>query len=182
MSLKFNKNIKVPDYFSDDDVEEPNNHDIMDDYPYDDNEEYNEDDYIDETDEETRKIIFNCTIKNNDRITNELNELYEKEKINKEAKSIKKMKKQQNKHEKKGNQILNLVEFHKKIEEEEHAKKPKRFVSKRADEKRKQLGIDEDTEPNRSFNPRKPPYNFVKSHDNHHITPEIFNTIDFPSL
>jgi len=46
MSFKAKANVKEPDYFSDDEVEEQNYNDIMDDYP-DDDEEY-------EMDEETR--------------------------------------------------------------------------------------------------------------------------------
>ena len=184
MSLKANANIKVPDYFSDDEVEEQNNHDIMDDYPdYDDEDEY-------EMDEETRRIIFSHSSRNIESLTNELNELAKIEKKHfklthfnqKEDKINSKKEKKQNKLEKKGKTVFNLADFNKKLEEEEKAKKPKKFTSKRADEKRKQLGLDEETGPKRSFNPRKPPYNFVKSHDRKEMVPELINANDFPSL
>ncbi len=173
MSLKAKANIKVPDYFSDDDVEEQDNHDIMDDYP-DDDEEY-------EMDEETRRIVFAHSSRNIEKLTSELNELASMERKLKEDKLNMKKEKKQNKIEKKGKTIFNLSEFNKKMEEEEKAKKPKKFVSKRADEKKKLLGIDEDVGPKRSFNPRKPPYNFVKSHDRKEMAPEL-NPNDFPSL
>jgi hypothetical protein len=47
------------------------------------------------------------------------------------------------------------------MDEEVKNNTPKKFISKRADIKRKELGIEEEKEPKRSFNPRKPPYNFV---------------------
>ncbi len=176
MSLKANnnKNIKVPDYFSDDEVEEPDNHDIQDDYPDDDEE--------DEIDEETRKLLFAHASRNIDRFTKEMNELSEKEKQLKEERQNKKLEKSKLKNEKKGKTIFNLAEFNKKLEDEANAKKPKKFVSKRADDKKKQLGIEENTGPKRSFNPRNPPYNFVKSHDKKDEKPNIINPNDFPSL
>ncbi len=173
MSLKAKANIKVPDYFSDDEVEEQDNHDIMDDYP-DDEEEY-------EMDEETRRIVFAHSSRNIEKLTNELNELASMERKLKEDKLNIKKEKKHNKIEKKGKSIFNLSEFNKKLEEEEKAKKPKKFVSKRADDKKKQLGIEENVGPKRSFNPRKPPYNFVKSHDRKEMAPEL-NANDFPSL
>ena len=172
MSFKANTNIKAPDYFSDDEVEEQDNNDIMDDYP--DDEEY-------EMDEETRRIIFAHSSRNIEKLTNELNQLAQMEKKQKEDKLNMKKEKKQNKLEKKGKTVFNLADFNKKLEEEEKAKKPKKFTSKRADEKRKQLGLDEDVGPKRSFNPRKPPYNFVKSHDRKEMAPEL-NPNDFPSL
>jgi hypothetical protein len=175
MSFKANNKLKVPDYFSDDEVEEQDRHDITDDYPY---EEDNEED--NEIDEETRRIIFNASSKNIDKLSSELDELYKKEKQDKEDKLNKKLEKKQNKIN--GKKTLNFAEFNKKMEEEEKAKQPKKFTSKRADEKRKQLGIDEVTGPKRSFNPRKEPFNFVKSNDRRDLTPRLINIDDFPSL
>jgi len=175
MSLKANTNLKVPDYFSDDEVEELDNRDIMDEYP-----DY-EDDEEEEMDEETRRIIFAHSCRNIEKLTSELDELAKNEKKQKEDKINAKKEKKQNKLEKKGKTVFNLAEFNKKLEEDEKAKKPKKFVSKRADDKRKQLGIDEAIGPKRSFNPRKPPYNFVKSHDRREIVPDL-NSNDFPSL
>lgn len=178
MSLKANKNTKVPDYFSDDEVEEQDTRDIMDDYPdYDDEEEYDE-----EMDEETRRIIFAKASSNIDRFTSELNDLSQNAKKLKEEKLNKKLEKKQNKLNKNGKGIMSISDFNKKIEEEEKAKKPKKFISKRADDRKKKLGIEEVTGPKRAFNPRKPPYNFVKSHDIKEVTFDVLNTNDFPSL
>jgi len=173
MSLKANANIKVPDYFSDDEVEEQDNYDVMEDYP-DDEEEY-------EMDEETRRIIFEHSSRNIEKLTSELDELARIEKKQKEDKINAKKEKKQNKLEKKGKTTFNLADFNKKLEEDDKAKKPKKFVSKRADEKKKQLGFDEVTGPKRSFNSRKPPYNFVKSHDRKEMVADL-NPNDFPSL
>jgi hypothetical protein len=173
MSLKAKANVKVPDYFSDDEVEEEDNRDIMDEYP-DDDDEY-------EMDEETRRIIFSHSSRNIENLTRELNDLACMEKKLKEDKLNVKKEKKQNKLEKKGKTIFNIAEFNKKLEEEEKAKKPKKFVSKRADDRKKQLGIEESVGPKRSFNPKKPPYNFVKSHDRKEVAPDI-NSNEFPSL
>ena len=164
MSLK--TNTKTTNYFSDDDIEEPNNMDISDDYSND------SDDY--EMDEETRRIAFSS--RNISRFISDQSEQSEQ----KEKKSNKQGAKA--KSEAKSKKVFNLVEFNKKLEEEANAKKPKKFVSKRADNKKKQLGIDENIGPKRSFNPRKPPYNFVKSHDKPDDKPNIINSNDFPSL
>jgi hypothetical protein len=173
MSFKAKENVKEPDYFSDDEVEEQNYNDIMDDYP-DDDEEY-------EMDEETRRIIFAHSSRNIEKLTSELNDLaYVERKLKEDKLNIKKEKKQ-NKLEKKGKTIFSISDFNKKLEEEENAKKPKKFVSKRADERKKQLGIEENVGPRRSFNPRKQPYNFVKSRDKKELVPDI-NSNEFPSL
>ena len=67
---------------------------------------------------------------------------------------------------------------------EEEVKKsvPKKFISKRADDRRKEMGLNEEQEIKRSFNPRKPPYNFVFN-KNYEITElDITKNEDFPSL
>ena len=77
MSLKANKNTKVLDYFSDDEVCDQETHD-MNDYPnYEEESDYEEED---EMDEETRRIVFEKALSNIDRFTNELNELSENSK------------------------------------------------------------------------------------------------------
>jgi len=162
--MSLNKNTNIPDYFSDDEVAEQDNRDIMDDYP--------DDEY--EIDEETRRIIYENAAKNINRFETTYDGFG--------GKQTKKSEKTKSNIDKKSKNVFNLAEFNKKLEDEANAKKPKKFVSKRADEKRKQLGIDENSGPKRSFNPKKPPYNFVKSHDKKEIKPEFSNLEEFPSL
>lgn len=184
MSLKKNnKSIKIPDYFSDDeaDVEEEQDDDTMLNNNYGEYEETDEE-MDEEMDEETRRIIFESTSRNIDRFTNDLNELCEKGKKEREDKKKSQQLKKETKNEKKGKQIFNLVDFNKKVEEDSKANQPKKFISKRADDRRKQLGISSDNNIKRSFNPRKPPYNFVKSHDRKEVVLDLINTNDFPSL
>jgi hypothetical protein len=78
--------------------------------------------------------------------------------------------------------ILTLNEFSKKMEEEVKNNMPKKFISKRADTKRKELGIEEEKEPKRSFNPRKPPYNFVFNKTYNMNEVDVNNTEEFPTL
>jgi len=78
--------------------------------------------------------------------------------------------------------ILSLSDFTKKVEEEVKKSVPKKFISKRADDRRKEMGLNEEPEAKRSFNPRKPPYNFVFN-KNYDITElDITNNEEFPSL
>jgi type II secretory pathway component PulK len=72
--------------------------------------------------------------------------------------------------------IFSLKDFNKKMEEE----KPKKFVSKRMEDKKKELGVEERVE-YRSFNPRKPPYNFINKNRNQSYV-NINNNNDFPTL
>ena len=76
---------------------------------------------------------------------------------------------------------LSLDDFNKKIDESIIANKPKKFVSKRADEKRKILGVDDEPIVKRVFNPRKPPYNFVYK-KSHNIITDMFDDSEFPTL
>ena len=182
MSFKAIKNTKVIDYFSDDEVEEQATPG-MDDYPtYDDDEEEYEYEEEEEMDEETRRMLFEKASINIDRFTDELNELTQNAKKLKEDKLNKKLEKKQNKLNKNGKSTMSIAEFTKKLEEEEKAKKPKKFISRRADERKKELGIEEVSGSKRAFNPRKPPYNFVKSHDRKEVTFDVLNPNDFPSL
>lgn len=78
--------------------------------------------------------------------------------------------------------MLSLSDFTKKIDEEIKCSQPKKFISKRADTKRKELGINEDTVSVRAFNPRKPPYNFVFNKTFNITELDITNNEDFPTL
>ena len=176
---KFNNKTKLnDDYFSDD--EEDNNQtentnyneDYTDDIKYEDGEN-NEDDE-EEIDEETRRIMYEHAVR---KYENEKNNDYsikhnEKEKLLDEKKDEKKDKK---------NKKLTLVAFNKKIEQDINARRPKRFISKRADDKKSQLGMQNDNGFKRSFNPRNPPFNFIKSND-FVQKPEILNLEEFPTL
>jgi hypothetical protein len=81
------------------------------------------------------------------------------------------------------NKSINIAEFNKELEEKANMNKEKKFISKRADDKRKELGISDTDVQKRSFNPRKPPYNFVRSNDKMFVeTIDIQSTTEFPSL
>jgi hypothetical protein len=95
------------------------------------------------------------------------------------SKKIPKINKVSNKNNKTS---LSLSEFTKKIDDDIKNTKPKKFISKRADEKRKELGIDDEIVSKRSFNPRKIPYNFVDRIKYNMNEINISNTMDFPSL
>jgi hypothetical protein len=81
----------------------------------------------------------------------------------------------------KNKNVLSLSDFTKKIDEEVKLSQPKKFTSKRADIKRKELGLDNEII-KRTFNARKPPYNFVNRTNNINIEVNISNTDDFPCL
>jgi len=78
--------------------------------------------------------------------------------------------------------VLSLNDFTKKIDEEIKLSQPKKFISKRADTKRKELGINEEVQPTRKFNPRKPPYNFVFNKSFNITELDITNKEEFPTL
>ena len=101
---------------------------------------------------------------------NDLNEMLVKSPKNKKLKTKTKTK-----------NTLSLDDFNKKIDESIIANKPKKFVSKRADEKRKILGVDDEPIVKRVFNPRKPPYNFVYK-KSHNIITDMFDDSEFPTL
>jgi len=75
----------------------------------------------------------------------------------------------------KPSRVMSLSQLNSKIDESA----PKKFTSKRADEKRKQLGIDEKPQ-YRKFNARKQPYNFVNKPKKNQVV--SLNNTDFPSL
>lgn len=71
--------------------------------------------------------------------------------------------------------VMSLSQLNSKMDEAA----PKKFSSKRADEKRKQLGIDEKPQ-YRKFNARKEPYNFVNKIKPRQVV--SLDTTEFPSL
>ncbi len=149
------------DIFSDDEVPEQ-------DVP----EELEESD--NELDEETRRIIYAAAARNLDM-----------DFFSVESKSTKKPnqeKPKKNATQKSGKKSMSLDEFNKKVEAEEKAKKPVKFVSKRATDKKKQLGLDEPTQPKRQFNARLPPYNFVHKKVITNNNVKINDIKEFPSL
>ena len=75
----------------------------------------------------------------------------------------------------KPSKFMSLSQLNSKMDEAA----PKKFTSKRADEKRKQLGIDEKPQ-YRKFNARKQPYNFVNKQKTQQVAP--MNNSEFPSL
>lgn len=158
-----NKKFNTDDYFSDND--EVNQDNQIDNFDEGDGEESD-----DSMDEETRRIIYQSISRN----MNDLTLYVKKEHAKKKQPSTDKPKKTKN--------FLSLSQFVQKIDAEEKAKQPKKFVSKRVEEKRKQFRVSEDTKPKRSFNPRMPPYNFVHGKKEAHQPVNFSNEIDFPSL
>lgn len=98
-------------------------------------------------DDESKQILYMAAIKKDH------NNIF----INKEEKIIKQTKIKT----KKSKNTFSLSEFNKKLEEDN--KQTKKFISKRAEEKKKQLGIVNENIVKRDFNPRLPPYNLVKN-------------------
>jgi hypothetical protein len=145
------------DYFSDDksDIENP--------------EEVEQEDEEYEIDDETRRIIWEASQKNYSLLTQESNINSNQDTNNNNKKNTKKQK---------PNNKFSLNDFNKNVEKDEEAKKPKKFVSKRMNTKKKEMGITEVIE-KRKFNPRLPPYNFVKVKSN-----EVYeiNNEEFPTL
>jgi hypothetical protein len=165
------KKYKEEDYFSDDDDQicEQN----------DENEEgddvYEEEEDDDEMDAETRRIIWEATTRRSANydfadISKEYNE----------KKSKKKSSSNSNQKQKK-NASLSLEQFNKLMEEKIKENKPKKFVSKRAEEKKKMNGVEEQVY-KRHFNPKLPPYNFVNKTREAIVPVDLNNKNDFPSL
>ena len=164
-----NKNLKnnLDSYFSDDDVVEEE---------FEDNEQVESED---EMDDYTRKLIYEASARNLERMELELKNF---EKGLKKSKQKQEQKQEQKQPSKKQNQVFSLGDFNKKVDAEMEAKKPKKFVSKRVEEKKKQSGVEETNVQKRHFNPRFPPYNFVhqKSKQNNNVN--LNSKDDFPSL
>jgi hypothetical protein len=162
--MNFKQNKTTDNYFSDDEenYEEDENE----------NEEDNGEDIEEyELDAETRQILFDHAMNS---FENEKNiKLVEQ---NEQPNIIKKKVLKQNKK-----QIFSLTEFNKKVETDMIARKPKKFMSKRVGDKKIQLGMQNEPVIKRTFNPRNPPFNFVKSNEIN-IKLDILNLEDFPSL
>ena len=132
-----NKNYKnnVDNYFSDDDVIE----DQFEDYSQSESEE--------EMDDYTRKIIYEASARNLERMEQDFKSL--EKGIKKSKQKDDKPKPEQKNSTKKQSQILSLGDFNKKVDEELEAKKPKNFVSKRVEDKKKISCIEETKVPKR---------------------------------
>lgn len=162
-------NMTKNDYFSDDEPEE-NELD-------DENLDAESDDSMDE---ETKRIIWEASRRNyekmeQDRVREQeimMNKLLNT-KITKE--NVPEIKSNNSKPKK----SISLNDFNKKVEQEELAKKPKKFVSKRVMDKKKQSGVETEVKPKRQFNPRLPPFNFVRKQKQDKVQ---LNSVDFPSL
>lgn len=74
---------------------------------------------------------------------------------------------------------LSLQDFNKTYESEKKLENTK-FISKRVKNKKNELKIDI-LEEKRHFNPRKPPYNFIRKNISNNI-PEFKNIKEFPKL
>ncbi len=153
------------DYFSDDNVEE----EIINDYPPE--EEEDEEDM----DPEEKRLFWEAMMK---RTSNFNVEEYSRDSAKEKQKNKKKEK--ENKQSKK-KQGMSLIEFNTKLEEEAKAKQPKKFVSKRVEEKKKINGVEEQKF-KRCFNPRLPPYNWVNKQKQETHTVDLSNKEQFPSL
>lgn len=135
--------------------------------------ELNEDDEDnfseDEIDDETRKLIYEAQMRNFNRV--EVPNI-----VLDKAQYIKKPK--DSKHN-----LVSLDQFVKNTNIEAELNKPKSFVSKRvADKKNKAVcNIPKNTEYKRVFNPRLPPYNFVRVSRTMKAD-IILDNNDFPSL
>lgn len=100
--------------------------------------------------------------------------------ITKKDKKISKEKISKEKKDKSKNS-LSLVDFNNKIDEVIQKNRPKKFVSKRVEEKKEKVEVI-DTVYKRSFEPRLPPFNFVNKNHNNHTKININDTDLFPCL
>ena len=154
----------------DDDNDDHNEHNEHD------NNEHNEDnEHDDEYEEEVRKIVWEAVQKRS--INYDLGNYTEDDNKNKTNKKDKTNKKQNNK-----NVNLSLGEFNKKLDEETKEKQPKKFISKRVEDKKKINCTNEEKVIRRSFNPRLPPYNWVHKSKETNVKIDLNNQNDFPSL
>ena len=140
----------------------------------DDDEEDDEDEEleeIEEIDEETRNILFKA-INNNK--TFDFGDIDD----NKNIKNIKDKKTKPNKE----NKTLSLEAFTRSVNSNKTKGSTKKFVSKRADDKKKELGMDENVGPKRQFNARLPPYNYVHNNVFNIRDIKLDSNKEFPSL
>ena len=186
MSNKLSK-YKTSNYFSDD--EDNDKYDKYDNYEDNDNDEaddnddaYDNDNVLDDTnelDDETKILMYNSLQnKKYDMISK-----FEEKQRTKNNELLPNIKQQSTKSTK-ATKSLSLIDFNNMVDTMAKAKanQVKKFVSKRADDKRKELDIIENTGPKRCFNPRLQPYNFV--HDTHKYMTNIEMTDEvlFPSI
>lgn len=79
----------------------------------------------------------------------------------------------------KKNNVLSLDKFIGDIKNKENANKPKKFISKRVEEKLKSQNISICQYKKREFNPRKPPFNLIIIEEK---KSQVIDENDFPSL
>ena len=158
----------------------------------------NDVDFLDEDIEEDAEIIEKTVEKEEDESEDDfdeenrlkMKEAYEKyinrlneEKLNEEMKTINidTIKKKENKKKTVPNKI-SLDKFILDQKNIENANKPKKFVSKRVEDKMKTKNIIVNTYKKREFNPRKPPFNLVIILQSNNLQNSILDNTDFPSL
>lgn len=123
------------------------------------NEELSETD--EELDEDTKKLMYNRSLKDIDDIYNIKETIINKEVLKKNT-SIQ-------------NKKISLSEFNKQNKE------PQKFVSKRVNDRKKELGLYQ--EPTRQFNPRLPPFNLVfRKKEYNTVSLDLNDHNLFPSL
>ena len=130
--------------------------------------EYEEEE--EEMDLETKKILWDANLK---RLNNKESDFV----FTDDSKKSKQKKSSDKKNKK---VVLSLGEFSKKVEEEQISKQPKKFVSKRVEEKKK-VNNDENSV-KRTFNARLPPYNWVIQSKKEQVNININDEHEFPSL
>jgi len=162
------KKFNSDNYFSDDDDINQDNH-IEGDEDYDEGEETD-----DSMDEESRQIIYRSMRKDRTDFTFFVEKESDKNKGKPKQSSMDKSNKTK--------KSMSLSDFVQKIDAEEKAKEPKKFVSKRVIEKRNKFGASENIKPKRSFNPRMRPYNFVQHKKETNEPINFTSKNDFPSL
>jgi hypothetical protein len=115
-----------------------------------------------ELDEETKRILWEANLKrlNNDSVLDF-------------SDNTKKSKSKKSSDKKNKKVVLSLEDLNKKIE-------PKKFVSKRVEEKKKINN--EENSVKRTFNARLPPYNRVHQSKKEQVTVNINDENEFPSL
>ena len=122
-----------------------------------------------ELDEETKRILWEANLR---RLNNKESDFVFID-------DTKKLKQKKSNDKKNKKNVLSLEEFSKKVEEDEKLKQPKKFVSKRVEEKKK---VNEENTIKRTFNARLPPYNWVYQTKKEQVNININDEHEFPSL
>lgn len=122
-----------------------------------------------ELDEETKRILWEANLR---RLNNKESDFVFID-------DTKKLKQKKSNDKKNKKNVLSLEEFSKKVEEDEKLKQPKKFVSKRVEEKKK---VNEENTIKRTFNARLPPYNWVHQTKKEQVNVNINDEHEFPSL